>query len=465
MSATDQPVVTRFAPSPTGYLHIGGARTALFNWAFARHTGGKFLLRIEDTDRARSTDEAIDAILAGLDWLGLEPDESPVFQHQQLDRHVAVADALLQSGHAYKCTCTPAELDEMRETARKAGQPIRYDGRCRDKTGWDDNAPYVVRFKAPRDGQTIVKDVVLGDVTVDNNQLDDLVLLRSDRTPTYMLSVVVDDHDMGVTHVIRGDDHLTNAARQQQIYRALGWPIPIFAHIPLIHGPDGTKLSKRHGALGVEAYAEMGYLPAAMRNYLARLGWSHGDEELFSTDELITWFNLAGIGKSPARFDFDKLGHVNAHHLRRTDDKLLVAALTDRFAEIAGHEDSLTNALPLIKEKANTLDELFEQTAFLRAMPPIEIEEKLQKALDPERIALLTRLLPELTALPNWDKNSLEACLTAFMEAQDIKMGQIGPALRACLTGTTKSPAIYDVLYLLGKDNCTSRISAQISKK
>ena len=350
MSATDQPVVTRFAPSPTGYLHIGGARTALFNWAFARHTGGKFLLRIEDTDRARSTDEAIDAILAGLDWLGLEPDEPPVFQHQQLDRHVAVADALLQSGHAYKCTCTPAELDEMRETARKAGQPIRYDGRCRDKTGWDDNAPYVVRFKAPRDGQTIVKDVVLGDVTVDNNQLDDLVLLRSDRTPTYMLSVVVDDHDMGVTHVIRGDDHLTNAAGQQQIYRALGWPIPIFAHIPLIHGPDGTKLSKRHGALGVEAYAEMGYLPAAMRNYLARLGWSHGDEELFSTDELITWFNLAGIGKSPARFDFDKLGHVNAHHLRRTDNKLLVAALTDRFAEIAGHRTADKRFLS-IKEK------------------------------------------------------------------------------------------------------------------
>ena len=465
MSADEQQIVTRFAPSPTGFLHIGGARTALFNWAFAKNQGGKFLLRIEDTDRARSTDEAVDAISAGLDWLGLEPDEPPVFQHQQIDRHVAVADTLLQAGKAYKCTCTPAELDDMRDKAQKAGLPIRYDGRCRDKTKSDDALPYVVRFKAPREGQTIVADRVLGDVTVENDQLDDLILLRSDRTPTYMLSVVVDDHDMGVTHIIRGDDHLTNAARQQQLYKALEWTVPIFAHIPLIHGPDGAKLSKRHGALGVEAYADMGYLPEAMRNYLARLGWSHGDDELFSTEQLVGWFNLEGIGKSPARFDFDKLAHVNAHHLRLTDDKSLTELLISRFPEVSGHQDMLVKALPFIKAKANSLEELVEQTAFLRAEEPIEIEEKLQNALDEERLGLLEDLLPKLEVLPNWTKESLEQCVGDFMQAQDIKMGKIGPALRACLTGTTKSPAIYDVLFLLGKDTCISRISAQIRKK
>lgn len=465
MSAKDQHIITRFAPSPTGFLHIGGARTALFNWAFARHQGGKFLLRIEDTDQARSTDEAIQAILSGLDWLGLSPDAPPIYQHQKIERHIAIAQILLDADKAYKCTCTQAELDTMREEAQKAGTPIRYDGRCRDKQITNTDAPYVVRFKAPRAGQTVVKDMVQGEVRIDNNQLDDLILLRSDHSPTYMLSVVVDDHDMGITHVIRGDDHLTNAARQQQLYDALGWSIPVFAHIPLIHGPDGAKLSKRHGALGVEAYAEMGYLPEAMRNYLARLGWSHGDDELFSTEELVEWFNLEGIGKSPARFDFDKLAHVNTHHLRQTEDHILIDALATRFPDIAGYEESLKLALPFIKAKANSLEELREQSAFLRAELPISVEEKLQKALDAERLDLLDNLLPSLESISEWDKGNLESCLTNFMQEKDIKMGHIGPALRACLTGTTKSPAIYDVLYLLGKERCISRISAQISKK
>ena len=465
MSSKNPHVITRFAPSPTGFLHIGGARTALFNWAFAQNQGGQFLLRIEDTDRARSTDEAIAAILNGLDWLGLSPDAPPLFQHQQIDRHISVVEDLLKADRAYKCTCTREELDAMREAAQAAGQPIRYDGRCRDKSHIDPNLPYVVRFKAPQEGQTRIDDKVQGEVSVDNAQLDDLVLLRSDGTPTYMLSVVVDDYDMGITHVIRGDDHLTNALRQTQLYQALDWKIPSFAHIPLIHGSDGAKLSKRHGALGVEAYAEMGYLPSAMRNYLARLGWSHGDDELFSTEELIQWFTIDGIGKSPARFDFDKLGHVNTYHLRQTPDTELIKILTNQFAEIDGHQKTLQTALPFIKEKANSLEELVEQTAFLRATLPISIDEKLQKALDPERFALLADLSSDLQNIQEWNKPNLEECLNAFMIRHEIKMGQIGPALRACLTGTTKSPAIYDVLLLLGKETTITRISAQIIKK
>ena len=324
---TDTKPVTRFAPSPTGFLHIGGARTALFNWAFARHHGGRFLLRIEDTDRARSTQEAIDAILDGMGWLGLDADEAPVYQHANAPRHIAIAEQLLADGHAYKCFCTAEEVEAMREKARAEGKPPRYDGTWRDRDASEApaDAPFVVRFKAPQSGETVIDDLVQGRIATANDQFDDLILLRSDGTPTYMLSVVVDDHDMAVTHIIRGDDHMTNAARQAQIYAALGWDVPQFAHIPLIHGPDGTKLSKRHGALGVEAYRDMGYLPEAMRNYLARLGWSHGDDEVFSTAQLIEWFGLEAIGKSPARFDKEKLDNVNAQHLNMADDAALVA--------------------------------------------------------------------------------------------------------------------------------------------
>ncbi len=464
MSEKNSTIVTRFAPSPTGFLHIGGARTALFNWLFARNQGGKFLLRIEDTDRARSTDEAIKAILKGLAWLGLDADVEPIYQHKQCARHISMAHLLLEQGHAYKCTCTQKELNAIREAAQKARQPIRYDGRCRNKQTLKSDAPYVIRFKAPVEGITTIKDKIQGTVSVKNDQLDDLILLRSDQTPTYMLCVVVDDHDMGITHIIRGDDHLTNAVRQKQLYEALGWDIPQFAHIPLIHGADGAKLSKRHGALGVEAYAEMGFLAAGMRNYLARLGWSHGDDELFSTQELIACFNLEGIGKSPARFDFDKLAHVNAYHIRQASDDALRTQTLKRYPELSPHQESFTRALPFIKEKAKSLDELVAQTEFLRVTVPIKIEEKLQNALDTQRLNLLSALLPLLVDIPKWDKQSLEACLDAFMEVHNIKMGRIGFALRACLTGTVKSPALYDVLVLLGKQETIGRISAQIEQ-
>ena len=464
MSASQKTqIVTRFAPSPTGFLHIGGARTALFNWAFARHHGGSFLLRVEDTDRARSSEEAISAILNGLDWLGIDYDDTPVYQHQNLERHADIAHQLLAQGKAYKCTCTREQLDAMREEAVKNNQPIRYTGHCRDidpATIAPDTA-YVIRFRAPQSGSTEIDDKVQGLVSIQNDQLDDLILLRSDATPTYMLSVVVDDYDMGVTHIIRGDDHLTNAARQQQIYEALGWTPPIFAHIPLIHGPDGAKLSKRHGALGVEAYAEMGYLPEAMRNYLARLGWSHGDDELFSTEQFIEWFNLESIGKSPARFDFDKLAHVNTHHLRQTADADLLALLVSKHPELNDHQDAISRALPLIKEKTNSLDEIATQCVFLWASLPLHIDEKLQKALDDERKSLLVALADIFAQLPQWDKPALEACMGDFMAAHEIKMGQIGPALRACLTGTTQSPAIYNVLFLLGQDETIKRIRAE----
>lgn len=415
-SQKTHPVVTRFAPSPTGFLHIGGARTALFNWAFARHHGGKFLLRVEDTDRTRSTQAAIDAIINSMDWLGLAHDGAVVFQQANTARHIEIAAELLAKGHAYKCTCTAQELEKKRD-----GGQFQYDGTCRDKKTPPENASYVIRFKAPQTAEKndiIINDAVQGQVVFSKEQFDDLVLVRSDGTPTYMLAVVVDDHDMGITHIIRGDDHLTNAARQQQIYDALGWDTPIFAHIPLIHGADGAKLSKRHGAVGVENYRDMGYLPEAMRNYLARLGWSHGDDELFSTEQLIEWFDLAHIGKSPSRFNTDKLDHVNAHYLAH------------RFV----HE------------------------------PPQQIEEKLQRALNAETLPLLTELATLFGGLEDWTGEPLKHAFTAFMEEKGLKMGQIGPALRACLTGTTKSPGIYDVMLLLGRGETIARINAQIAK-
>ncbi len=450
-------VLVRFAPSPTGFLHIGGARTALFNWAFARHHKGQFLLRIEDTDRKRSDAAAIKAILDGLEWLGLAPDAPPVFQHANMHRHSEIAHSLIEKGHAYRCYCTPQDLEEMRDHARAQGKIPRYDGRCRDKThNPPDRSEFVIRFKAPQKGATAIDDAVQGRFTIANEQLDDLILLRSDGTPTYMLSVVVDDHDMGITHIIRGDDHMTNAARQAQIFSALDWPIPHFAHIPLIHGSDGAKFSKRHGALGIEAYRDMGYLPAALRTYLARLGWSHGDEEIFSTEQFISWFSLEAIGKAPARFDFEKLNHINAHYIRACDDASL-AALSE--PDMTRH-DALIAAFPVLKPRVKTLTELRESAAFLFAVPPLHIEENAKKHINTDNIAFLQKLSVKIDAITQWDKDSIESCIQAFLQENELKLGKIGPAIRVALTGSTSAPGLYDLIHLLGKRNVCKRLKA-----
>ena len=456
----ESPIVTRFAPSPTGFLHIGGARTALFNWAFAQHHGGRFLLRIEDTDRKRSTPEAIDAILQGLDWLELDHDDAPIYQHENAERHRAVVEALLASGNAYPCTCTPEEVAVMRDRAKAEGRPMRYDGTCRARTEIPTDTPYVVRFKAPREGETIVDDQVQGRVVFDNAQFDDLILLRADGSPTYMLCVVADDYDMNVSHVIRGDDHLTNAARQMQIYAALDWNAPTFAHIPLIHGADGAKLSKRHGALSITAYRDEGYLPAAMRNYLARLGWAHGDDEVFTTAQLVEWFDLPAVGKSPARFDKDKLDNLNGHHIRMTDDDDLLAYICAADARFADATDILRRALPVLKERSASVHELAEGAVFLIAPRPLDIEEKAAAALDGTARAHLAALAPDLDALESWELDPLKEALTAFLARHDLKMKALAPALRAALTGRTISPGIYDVLHLLGKKEALARLAA-----
>lgn len=456
-----QKVITRFAPSPTGFLHIGGARTALFNWAFARRHGGQFLLRIEDTDRARSTQEAIDAILDGMDWLGLPADAAPTYQHANADRHIEVAEQLLASGKAYKCFATAEEVEAMREKARAAGKPPRYDGTWRDRDAADApaDAPFVVRFKAPQEGETIIEDAIQGTVTFANEQFDDLILVRSDGSPTYMLSVVVDDHDMGITHIIRGDDHLTNAGRQAQIYDALNWTIPQFAHMSLIHGSDGAKLSKRHGALGVEAYRDMGYLPEAMRNYLARLGWSHGDDEIFSTDQLVDWFSLEAIGKAPARFDTEKLDYVNAQHLNMSDDAALTAEVLALDPALAPHEAQVLTAMPQLKERATRLGDLVSDAAFLRAARPIQAEDKLAKHLTDETSAHLAALHAKLSELDNWSNDTIDAVVKGYMEAEGLKMGKIAPALRAALVGNSNSPGVIPVLALLGREEALARLS------
>lgn len=461
---TDTKPVTRFAPSPTGFLHIGGARTALFNWAFARHHGGRFLLRIEDTDRARSTQEAIDAILDGMGWLGLDADEAPVYQHANAPRHIAIAEQLLADGHAYKCFCRSEEVEAMREKARAEGKPPRYDGTWRDRDASEApaDAPFVVRFKAPQSGETVIDDLVQGRIATANDQFDDLILLRSDGTPTYMLSVVVDDHDMAVTHIIRGDDHMTNAARQTQIYAALGWDVPQFAHIPLIHGPDGAKLSKRHGALGVEAYRDMGYLPEAMRNYLARLGWSHRDDEVFSTAQLIEWFGLEAIGKSPARFDTEKLDNVNAQHLNMAGDAALVAETVALNPALADFEAQLRAAMPLLKARATRLPDIAADAAFLAAQRPIAVDEKLQKHLNEETQPHLQALAARLEALENWTSGDIETMIKAYMDENELKMGKLAPAFRASLVGNSQSPGIFDVLALLGKNEALQRLNDKI---
>ncbi len=457
-------VVTRFAPSPTGFLHIGGARTALFNWLYARHHQGQFLLRIEDTDRERSTDEAVQAIFEGLTWLGLDWDSEPVFQSHQLARHKEVADELLATGKAYRCYTTADELAEMRETARSQGQPMRYDGRWRDRDPSEAPAgvPSVIRFKAPEEGDTVIDDQVQGSVTINAAQLDDMVLVRGDGTPTYMLAVVVDDHDMGITHVIRGVDHLTNAARQAQLYLALGWELPVFAHIPLIHGPDGAKLSKRHGALAAQAYRDQGFLPEAMRNYLARLGWAHGDDEIFTIDQAIEWFELAAVGKSPARFDLDKLRNLNGNYIQQAEDSRLVDLIAPALSGDAEPDrEKLARVkilMPELKKRAKELLELTENASFLIRDRPIVPDDKAAKLLAGEAPGLLSRLGKHLESLQDWDPENLEKWVKLFAENEGLKLGAVAQPLRAALTGTATSPGIYDVLVVLGREESLGRI-------
>jgi len=467
-------IVTRFAPSPTGFLHIGGGRTALFNWLYAKRHGGKMLLRIEDTDRERSTAAAINAIIDDLTWLGLNWDGEIIFQFSRAARHRQVVEQLLAAGHAYRCYCSPDELSAMREKARAQGRTRLYEGRCRDRVAKDIPASVnpAIRLKVPLTGETVVDDQVQGQVVWQNENLDDFVLLRSDGTPTYMLAVVVDDHDMGITHIIRGDDHLNNAARQTQIYQALGWKVPVMAHIPLIHGPDGSKLSKRHGALGVDAYRAMGYLPAAMRNYLVRLGWSHGDQEIFSTEEMIAAFDLPQIGRSPARFDFTKLESLNGHYIRAGDDADLIAAIEQLLPHIAGGQElaskmtpvlraKLLAAMPGLKERAKTLVELFEASRFLWTSRPLEIADQAKTLLTGEAKTLIAALLPELEAVPDWNATTVEAIVRPYAERAGLKLGAVAQPLRAALTGRTTSPPIFDVLAVLGRDESLARLRDQ----
>jgi len=459
-------VVTRFAPSPTGFLHIGGARTALFNWLFARHHQGKFLLRIEDTDRKRSTDEAVQAIYDGLKWLGLDWDDEAVSQASRIEQHRNAALRLLDEGHAYRCYCSPEELTEMRETARADGRPMRYDGRWRDRP--DEDAPEgiapVIRLKAPQSGETLIADMVQGDVRVANDQLDDMILLRADGTPTYMLAVVVDDHDMGVTDVIRGDDHLTNAFRQLQLYKALGWQAPRFAHIPLIHGADGAKLSKRHGALGIETYRDDGFLPEAIRNYLLRLGWSHGDEETISTEQAIEWFNIEGIGKSPSRFDVAKLTNLNAHYLREGDDQrlcdIILPKLTARSGEALTNvaKSRLLKGMPGLKERAKTILELIDNSYFYIAKTPLELTEKAQALLTGESVQALADFTAILGDLGEWTHTTIETAARDYAETRELKLGKLAQPLRAALTGSTVSPGIFDVMEVLGQEETITRL-------
>ncbi len=467
MTENQKPVL-RFAPSPTGMLHIGGARTALFNWLYARHTGGKFLLRIEDTDRERSTPEAVGAILNGMTWLGLNWDGETVYQFARAGRHRAVAEQLLSEGKAYRCYATAPELEEMRAALRAAGKPIRYDGRWRDRDPGEapPGAPFVVRLRARQTGETVVRDAVQGDVRFANEQLDDMVLLRSDGNPTYMLAVVVDDYDMGVTHIIRGDDHLNNAARQLQIIQALNWPEPVYAHLPLIHGPDGAKLSKRHGALAVEAYRDMGYLPETMRNYLLRLGWSHGNDEIIPTAQAVEWFNLESIGKSPARLDFKKLDNLNAHYIRAMHD----AALADEIAALLGRETPpralsdkararLIAAMPSLKERAKTLVELAGSAEFLYTDGPRAPDDAAQKVLSDDARRLNGKFLAA-TAKLAWQAAALEEAARSLADANGLKLGQIAQPLRAAVTGKTTSPPIFAMLEVLGGDESRARIKA-----
>lgn len=458
-------IITRFAPSPTGFLHIGGARTALFNWLFTKHNRGKFYLRIEDTDIARSTDEAKEAIVNGLKWLGLDWDSDIVYQSQNLQRHQEVVKELIKNDKAYYCYCTPEELEAEREKARAKGEVWKYDRRWRDRD--PNEAPEgikpVLRLKSPISGQITIKDHVQGEVKVDCSQLDDLILLRADGTPTYMLSVVVDDHDMGITHIIRGDDHLNNSFRQIPIFEAMGWNVPEFAHISLIHGPDGKKLSKRHGALGVEAYQEMGYLPEAMRNYLLRLGWSYGDEEIISTEQAIEWFTLDRIGKSASRFDFQKLESLNAHYIKSSNNDSLISLLKDKaekedisFDEVKVKR--LQKGLDALTERAKNINDLYESSLIYLKDSPIPISEKAQKQLNEDNLALVREVLEHVEAIDDWNKENLEQAIHSIAEEKDLKFGKIAQPLRSALTGSHASPSIFEVMIVLEKQECISRL-------
>jgi glutamyl-tRNA synthetase len=464
-------VVTRFAPSPTGFLHIGNARTGLFNWLYARHHGGRFLLRVEDTDKARSTQPAIEAILDGMAWLGADWDGEAVYQSQRTARHVEVAEALLASGHAYRCYATADELAAMRAEQKASRQPLRYDRRWRDRDPSEApaGAPSSIRIRAPSEGETVIEDEVQGRVVVANSELDDMILLRSDGTPTYMLAVVVDDHDMGVTHVIRGDDHLNNAFRQLAIIRAMGWPEPTYAHIPLIHGPDGAKLSKRHGALGVSDYRdELGILPEALFNYLLRLGWGHGDAEIISREQAIGWFDLPGVGRSPSRFDLKKLENLNGHYIREASDGRLAGLAAPRIAAAIGRDlanaelERLSKAMAGLKPRAKNLDELAEGAAFLFTPRPLQLDERAAGLLAGEARGLLARIHGALSALDEWTALTTEAAVRAVADAAGVKLGQVAQPLRAALTGRATSPGIFDVLELLGRDESLARIADQL---
>lgn len=466
MSSSNDKVVTRFAPSPTGFLHIGGARTALFNWLFTRNKGGTFHLRIEDTDRKRSSEAAIEAILDGMNWLGLEADAEPVFQFSRADRHVEVANQLVAEGKAYKCYATPEELTEMREKAKAEGKFVGYDGRWRDRD--PSEAPGgvapAIRLKSPLTGETVVVDEVLGTITVSNEELDDMVLLRSDGTPTYMLSVVVDDHDMGITHIVRGNDHMRNASRQTLLYQAMNWDIPVFAHIPLIHGPDGAKLSKRHGALGVDAYRDMGYLPEAVRNYLCRLGWSHGDDEIFSTTQAIEWFSLDGINKSASRFDFQKLENLNSHYIRTMDEaELFEAALPFLEKELnykldSGNANIFKKALRSLKERAKTLIDLATSAKFYFETPS-EFDAKTQKALSDDGLKMVGEVAIGLKKLTTWSEDEMQGVIKAVVEKNDVGFGKVAQPLRAAISGTMSSAGgITEIMVNLGQEKSLERL-------
>ena len=459
-------VVTRFAPSPTGFLHLGGAHTALFNWLYARHHGGKFLLRVEDTDRARSTDEAVDAILDGLKWLGLDWDGDVISQFSRVERHAEVAEQLVAAGAAYRCYCTPEELAEMRENAKAEGRPMRYDGRWRDRDPSEAPAGVspTIRLKAPQEGETVIADLIQGTVRVANDQMDDMVLLRGDGTPTYMLAVVVDDHDMDVTHALRGDDHLTNAFRQTQIYNALGWEPPIFAHMPLMHGPDGKKLSKRHGAVAVHLYRDMGFLPEAMRNYLLRLSWGHGDDEIISDAQAIEWFDFVDVVRSPARFDVAKLNNLNGHYIRQADDKRLTDLIMPQIetileGEIASESEArILAGMPNLKERAKTIIELAESAVFYARSRPMPLTPKAEKILDETARQNLAKLRNEYASHSEWTSGTLEELARSFAEREELKLGKVAQPIRAALTGTNVSPPIFSVMEVLGQEETVARL-------
>ena len=463
----DSGVITRFAPSPTGYLHIGGARTALFNFLYARHTGGKFLLRIEDTDLKRSTKEAVDAILEGLEWLGLYWDEEPISQVSRRQRHVALVKKLIEESKAYYCYCSPEELAEMRDLAKAEGKSKFYDGRWRDRD--PANSPSgvkpVIRLKSPLDGETTVSDLIQGDVSVSNDEMDDMILLRADGSPTYMLAVVVDDHDMNISHVIRGDDHLTNTFRQLQIYKAFGWDQPTFAHMPLLHGLDGTKLSKRHGALGLGEYRKMGLLPEAMNNYLLRQAWAHGDDEIISLEQAIEWFDIKDVGRSPSNFDVGKLISLNGHYLREADDGHLVTLITPILIEnLHGKLDNrafdrIKSGMSGLKERAKNIDELAKNAEFYACRRPITVSDKALKALDASGKSHLNNLQVQLGFIEDWSSLSLNDAIVKYAKKKDIKLGVIAQPLRAALTGNTVSPGIFEILAVLGKEQSLARIN------